>query len=270
MGKKVNEATNNKPTEEQKEVTAVMPTPSVTAIDLKEQKKDYNRLVGLIKREYGKVETSSLNIAFALHQIYNEELFRLDGFKNISECGEEHFNLGKTTVNGFINVVERFGKVDENGNIIYGKEQGIIEQFEKFTWSKLCLLTSVPDEYLGEFDSSMTAKEIRKKKEEIAKQISANENPELIEAEAEKTEAGMPEHDEAEAEETAEAENNGKEEMARRCIVPLYSCTTMEEFKALLENKELLLAMGLHVDKLNKDIAKDKVPHIEVMFTYID
>ena len=57
--------------------------PMVEPINLKEQKKEYNRLVGLIKREYGKVENSSLNIAFALHQIYSQELYLHDGFKNI-------------------------------------------------------------------------------------------------------------------------------------------------------------------------------------------
>lgn len=265
MGKKVIEDTTNI---QQEEETTVMPAP-VAVIDLKEQKKDYNRLVGLIKREYGKVETSSLSIAFALHQIYTEELYRIDGFKNISECGEEHFNLGKTTVNSFINVIERFGKVDANGNIIHGKEQGIVEDFEKFTWSKLCLLTSVPDEYLEQFDSSMTAKQIREKKAEIAKLINDNEEPKLIEdVDKTKDSKESEETDANSSEDSDETEN--ADEIAKRCVVPLYSCTTMEELKALLGNAELLTAMGKHIDKLNKDIAKGKLPHIEVMFTYLD
>ena len=240
----------------------------VTPIDLKEQKKEYNRLIGLIKKEYKKVETSSLGIAFALHQIYKEELFRIEGFKNISECGEEHFNLGKTSVNAFINVIERFAKVDENGNTIYGNEQGICEQFEKFTWSKLCLLTSVPEEYLDQFDSTMTAKQIRDKKGEIAKLISNNDEPKLIEdAEAPKT-TDIVEQTEAEADTEVEADD--REEMAKKCLLPLFSCSTMAEFKALLENKELLLAIEMQIDKLEKGITKDKVPHIEIMFTYID
>ena len=252
------------------EVKAEVMNSPVTAIDLKEQKKEYNRLVGLIKKEYKKVENSSLGIAFALHQIYTEEMYRIDGFKNISECGEELFSLGKTTVNGFINVVERFAKVDENGNFIYGAERGIIEQFEKFSWSKLCLLTSVPDEYLDQFDSSMTAKQIRDKKAEIAKLISDNADSKLIEDAEPSKDTDIIEQTKADAENSAEDNTDDKEEMARRCIVPLYSCTTMEEFKALLENKELLVAMGIQVDKLGQGIAKDKVPHIEVMFTYID
>lgn len=266
MGKKAEENTTNTPQEEN---NVAMPAP-VAVIDLKEQKKDYNRLVGLIKREYGKVETSSLNIAFALHQIYTEELFRIDGFKNISECGEEHFNLGKTTVNSFINVIERFGKTDADGKIIHGKEQGIVEDFEKFTWSKLCLLTSVPDEYLTEFDSSMTAKQIREKKAEIVKLINNSEEPKLIEDAENNTDvekrasAGNDEADES-ATDDADAE-----EALKRCIIPLYSCTSMEELRALLGNDELLSAMAKHIDKLNKGIAEEKLPHIEVMFTYLD
>lgn len=271
MGKKTNENVVSSETKN----TEIISTPSVTAIDLKEQKKDYNRLVGLIKREYVKVEKSSLTIAFALHHIYVDELFRIDGFKNISECGEEHFNLGKTTVNAFINVIERFAKVDENGHIIHGDGQGIKEDFEKFSWSKLCLLTSVPDEYLGEFYSSMTAKEIREKKAEIAKLISCNDESNIIEANEDVVSNGKSGHDKIGADESgadasADDEEPNAEEMARRCLVPLYSCTTMEEFENLFDNKELLFAMGLHVDKLCRDIAKDKIPHIEVMFTYID
>lgn len=266
MGKKLDE---NKTINAQ-EKNEIMPTPSVTAIDLKEQKKNYNSLIGLIKREYAKVEKSSLSIAFALHHIYKEELFRIDGFNNISECGEEHFNLGKTTVNSFINVVEKFGKKDDKGNVLYNEQQGIREDMEKFSWSKLCLLTSVPDIFLHEFDSSMTAKEIREKKAEIAKLISADENGDVIDTPEDEPTTDKSEHDSSEASDTEEQEQENEEEMAKRCIVPLYSCTTMEEFKKLLENEELLLAMGMHVDKLSKDIAKDKVPHIEVMFTYID
>ena len=59
------------------EVKAEVMNPPVTAIDLKERKKEYNRLVGLIKKEYKKVENSSLGIAFALHQIYTEEMYRI-------------------------------------------------------------------------------------------------------------------------------------------------------------------------------------------------
>ena len=268
MAKKENIETNV--TVNGEEAKAEIMNAPVEAIDLKEQKKEYNRLIGLIKKEYKKVENSSLGIAFALHQIYYKEMYRIDGFKNISECGEELFNLGKTTVNGFINVVEKFGKTDEAGTILYGSEQGIMEQFEKFSWSKLCLLVSVPTEYLDQFDSSMTAKQIRDKKAEIAKLISGNSESQLIEdAEADKEYSGITEQTEAEADENAEAETDDKEEMSRRYL-PICSCTTMAEFKALLENKELLVAMGIQVDKLGQGIAKDKVPHIEVVFTYID
>ena len=266
MAKKENIETNA--TVNGEEAKAEIMNVPVEAIDLKEQKKEYNRLIGLIKKEYKKVENSSLGIAFALHQIYYKEMYRIDGFKNISECGEELFNLGKTTVNGFINVVEKFGKTDKAGNILYGSEQGIMEQFEKFSWSKLCLLVSVPTEYLDQFDSSMTAKQIRDKKAEIAKLISDNSESPLIEdTEAGKENTDIIEQTEAEAHEEADVAD--KEEMSRRYL-PICSCTTMAEFKALLENKELLLAIEMQVDRLSKDIAKDKVPHIEVVFTYID
>lgn len=253
--------TTTAPTTEEKEL------PMVEPINLKEQKKEYNRLVGLIKREYGKVENSSLNIAFALHQIYSQELYLHDGFKNISECGEEHFNLGKTTVNAFINVIEKFGKRDENGNILYGKEQTIIEEFEKFTWSKLCLLTSVPNEYLELFDSSMTAKQIREKKQEIAKLITSNEETKVIEEEEEAgTEEVLPtdsneESEEAEADEATDNSN-------RRGVIPLHSCCSIEELKEVCTDEALMFAMKLQFEKLCKEIGTDKIPHIEIMFTF--
>lgn len=252
--------TTTAPTTEEKEL------PMVEPINLKEQKKEYNRLVGLIKREYGKVENSSLNIAFALHQIYSQELYLHDGFKNISECGEEHFNLGKTTVNAFINVIEKFGKRDENGCILYGKDQTIIEEFEKFTWSKLCLLTSVPNEYLELFDSSMTAKQIREKKQEIAKLITSNEETKVIEEAEVGTEEVLPtesneESEEVEADETADNSN-------RRGIIPLRSCCSIEELKDVCADEALMFAMKLQFEKLCKEIGTDKIPHIEIMFTF--
>lgn len=246
---------------EEKELLMVEP------INLKEQKKEYNRLVGLIKKEYGKVENSSLNIAFALHQIYSQELYLHDGFKNISECGEEHFNLGKTTVNSFINVIEKFGKRDENGNILYGKEQSITEEFEKFTWSKLCLLTSVPCEYLGLFDNSMTAKQIREKKQEIAKLITSNEEPKVIdEAETEPSETVKSETTETE---TVESDSeNESDETNRKGIIPMRSCCSVEELKEVCADETLMFAMKLQFEKLSKEFGADKLPHIEIVFTF--
>lgn len=243
--------------------------PMVEPINLKEQKKDYNRLIGLVKREYSKVEISSLNIAFALHQIYSQELYLHDGFKNISECGEEHFNLSKTTVNAFINVIEKFAKRDEKGNVLYGKEQAIIEEYEKFTWSKLCLLTSVPAEYLDEFYSSMTAKQIREKKAEISKRITANEESKIIEdAEAEENASTAVD---AEESENADAEENGEiESGTRRGIIPMRSCCSVNELKEICSDDAYMFAMNLQFEKFCKEYGTDKFPHIEIMFTFAE
>lgn len=241
--------------------------PMVEPINLKEQKKDYNRLIGLVKREYAKVEISSLNIAFALHQIYSQELYMHDGFKNISECGEEHFNLSKTTVNAFINVIEKFAKRDDKGNVLYGKEQGIIEPMENFTWSKLCLLTSVPTEYLGEFYSAMTAKQIREKKAEISKLITSNDESKIIEdAEVNKEPSAVSEEAvETESKETAEVETG-----ARRGIIPIRSCCSVEELKAVCTDDAYLFAMKLQFENFCKEYGIEKLPHIEIMFTFAD
>lgn len=242
--------------------------PMVEPVNLKEQKKEYNRLVGLIKKEYGKVENSSLNIAFALHQIYSQELYLHDGFKNISECGEEHFNLGKTTVNAFINVIEKFGKRGEDGNLLYGKEQSIMEEYEKFTWSKLCLLTSVPNEYLELFDSSMTAKQIREKKQEIAKLITTNEESKVIEEAETETTIEEPATEESEATETDEAEAD--DTTNRRGIIPMRSCCSVEELKDFCLDEANMFAMKMQFDKFCKEYGTDKLPHIEIMFTFND
>lgn len=268
MAKK--ESIETKATVNGEEVKAeVMNAPTVTPIDLKSQKKEFNRLCGVIKKEYGKVESSSLNIAFALHQIYKEELFRISGFNTIVEFSEENFNIAKTSTHGFISVIDKFAKKDSDGNIIYTEERGIIEQFEKFSWSKLTLLTSVPTEYLEEFDSTMTAKQIREKKVEIAKLISDNSEPKLIEDAEATTNDDITEQTDADMEESTDADTSDKEEISRKYL-PICSCKTMDEFKALLENKELLLAIEMQIDRLCKDISEDKVPHIEVVFTYMN
>lgn len=143
-------------------------------------KKEYNRLVGSISKEYGKVEASSLKIAFALYEIYHGEMYEIDGYKNIYDFGMERFNLSRGTTNNFINIIKKFGLRGEDGEVICGKESGLFEEYEKFTFSKLCLLVSVPDEYLPEFYSTMTAREIREKKEEISKRLKCENEHNLI------------------------------------------------------------------------------------------
>lgn len=234
---------------------------------LTEQKKEYNRLVGLVKKEYGKVETSSLNIAFALHQIYAQELYLIDGFKNISECGEEQFNLGKTTVNSFINVVDRFGKIDDDGNIIYGKDQGIIDKFEKFTWSKLCLLTSVPDQYLDQFYSSMTAKQIREKKADIVKLINKSDESKLIDdsdaAISIPSQSDLTVHDDF-------INSEIRDDLINKHSISLYSFTSIEELRPLLLDNDLISSIENRVDRLNNDTDNRRLFHIEVVLSYSD
>ena len=223
-------------------------------VDKKEiatMKKDYNKLVGLITKEYAKVESSSLNIAFALHEIHKCKYYEIDGFKNIYEFGEDRFNLARGTVNGFINVIEKFSFVDEEGN------KRLKEEFAGFTFSKLCMLVSVPTEYLSEFYSTMTAKEIRDKKSEIAKRIESKEEDTIPFAEGEDISEALNEQD--------EADDNFK-----RCYLNIISFSSFAEMVEAFRNDDFVNSYMKNFKAVAKEIPSGITPSISIGFSYIN
>lgn len=231
------------------------------------QKKQYNSLVGVIIKEYDKVETSSLRIAFALHEIYQNGFYELDGFKNIYEFGADRFNLARGTVNNFINIVEKFALRDAEGTILTGKESGLVPEMEKFSFSKLCLLVSVPSEYWIEFYSAMTAKEIREKKAEIAKRIEAEEDDGLLEAEESDTTDAMNPPETAADEESEEADGDTTDGR-KHCFLHILSCTDLSEMAKKLSDSSVLEMLCNQLEAFKKELPSGTVTKVSIGLSY--
>ena len=243
-----------------------------TTTDIKQataaQKKQYNSLVGAIMKEYDKVEASSLKIAFALHEIYQNGFYEYDGFKNIYEFGADRFNLAKGTVNNFINIVEKFALRDANGEIVTGKESGLIPEMEKFSFSKLCLLVSVPSEYWTEFYSAMTAKEIREKKAEIAKRIEAEENGGLLEAEEESADADVMNPPETDADAETEQAEDAAEDERKHCFLGVMSCTDFSEMATKLSDTAFVKMLSEQLEAFKQKLPSGTVTKVTIGLTY--
>lgn len=256
-----------------KEKKEVATANSATALkkETEVQKKEYNKLVGALMREYGKVETSSLKIAFMLHEIYNRKLYEYDEYKNIYEFGEDRFNLSRGTVNNFINIVEKFGKRTPDGEIITGADAGLIEDFEKFTFSKLCLIVSVPSEYWSEFYSAMTVKQIREKKAEIAKLIETEANNGLLET-GEYTDIdgamNAPETDTDDADAVETADSDTETDANKHCFVHILSCSSLADMAEKLTDKNIISMLCTQLDKFTQELPEGTITKVSIGLTY--
>lgn len=117
-----------------------------------------------IKAELVKIDSCFEKIAFNLYWFYETKGFEQLGYKSIAEFTAKEYGLAKATTYNFINVVDRFGERDENGNIT-GK---IREEYKDFKSSKLVALLGVPTgEQLADFSPDMSVREINKKIKEL-------------------------------------------------------------------------------------------------------
>lgn len=125
----------------------------------------YKKDVKLIEREFGKVESSFLNIGFSLHRIYKSEGFKIDGYKTIYEFAKDKFNLARGTTNNFINVVETFGKQ------VDGKFMDELEdKYKGFKPSQLIALLGYINRGGSELDcftSDMSVRDVKSKIKEL-------------------------------------------------------------------------------------------------------
>lgn len=94
-----------------KKAPAVMNPPAVEFS--KEQKDDYSRLDGIIYDRMRDMQKSSFDIAFAVHGIYQNNYYKIDGYKNIYEYSRERYGIARGTTNNFINIVDRFADLDK-------------------------------------------------------------------------------------------------------------------------------------------------------------
>lgn len=137
-----------------------------------------------IRNELKKVEGAFNKIAFNLYWIYKNEGFKPLGYKNVYDFAKVEFGIAKGTCNGFINVVEKFGKR------IDGKvTEEIDDNFKDFKSSQLLLMTNLSDVDLQSLSADMSVRDMKKKiKEMTGKEEKGTEQaettPEPVDVEA--------------------------------------------------------------------------------------
>lgn len=151
-----------------KQSTAEQPTADTTAVTVGNTEmevysadfvKQATKRKNQIKIEYGKIESSSLKIAFSLHWLYDKKGFKPLGYDTIYDLAKEEFNIARGTCNGFINLIERFAKRDEFGHCT----EELLEQFEPYSPSKLLVMMNLTDEEIKQIPPDMSVREIKKK-----------------------------------------------------------------------------------------------------------
>lgn len=128
---------------------------------LAEDRRLYKRFKGQIDKAYAKMETSYLETAFALHAIYKHKLYTLDNFKNIYDFAKENYNIARGTCNNFINICEKFGIANENGNIME-----LSDKYKGYGISQLVVMLAFPEELLDKCSSDRSVRDLKKMRQD--------------------------------------------------------------------------------------------------------
>lgn len=167
-----------KETEKKKEVTAKSITKQLKEVQEKNAKSQVandKRLFARYKKQietaYGKMETCYLDTAVAIHSIYQQQLYKLDNYKNIYDFAKENYDISRGTCSKFINICERFGAINENGNVI-----GLQERFKAFGVSQLGVMLPMPDCLLEQCDNKMSVRSLKQLAEDYKESLNTHQN----------------------------------------------------------------------------------------------
>ncbi len=136
-----------------------------------ENKRLYKRFKCQIDKAYQNMENSYLQTAFALHAIYKNKLYRLDNFKNIYDFAKENYSIARGTCNNFINICEKFGVLNENGNIME-----LSPAYAGYSVSQLAVMLAFPQELLDKCDKSQSVRELKRMRSEYENGLQAQTN----------------------------------------------------------------------------------------------
>lgn len=143
---------------------------------LANDKRLYKRFKCQIDKAYQSMENSYLQTAFALHAIYKHKLYQLDNFKNIYDFAKETYSIARGTCNNFINICEKFGVPNENGNIME-----LSPTYAQYSVSQLAVMLAFPQELLTKCDKSMSVRELKRMRVEYESGLQAPTDTQAIE-----------------------------------------------------------------------------------------
>ena len=113
-----------------------------------------------------------LKVGYLLWEVNKYKWYELAGYESIIEYSNNELSLRKSQTYNFINVIERFGLV-ENGSKKYMK---LKEGFEDYNFSQLCEMLPIDDDKIKLINPDMSCKTIR----ELKKTLEENERIEII------------------------------------------------------------------------------------------
>ena len=113
-----------------------------------------------------------LKVGYLLWEVNKYKWYELAGYESIIEYSNNELSLRKSQTYNFINVIERFGLV-ENGSKKYMK---LKEGFEDYNFSQLCEMLPIDDDKIKLINPDMSCKAIR----ELKKTLEENERIEII------------------------------------------------------------------------------------------
>ena len=142
---------------------------------LANDKRLYKRFKCQIDKAYQSMENSYLQTAFALHAIYKHKLYQLDNFKNIYDFAKETYSIAQGTCNNFINICEKFGVPNENGNIME-----LSPTYTQYSVSQLAVMLAFPQELLTKCDKSMSVRELKRMRVEYESGLQAPTDTQAI------------------------------------------------------------------------------------------
>ena len=157
---------------------------------LAEDKRLYKRFKCQIDKAYQSMENSYLQTAFALHAIYKNKLYQLDNFKNIYDFAKENYSIARGTCNNFINICEKFGVLNENGNIME-----LSPTYMQYSVSQLAVMLAFPRELLDKCDKSKSVRELKRMRIEYENGLQTTSDAKVIETTAKESFADSVESD---------------------------------------------------------------------------
>lgn len=144
-------------TKEMKDKTTEITTELENADLVTFGKRDTNRYNSLLKRideGFTKASDAYVTIACALWQIYHNEYYRIDKYKNIAELAEAKYEIKKSTTHNYIKVIEKFGEITD------GKATCLKEEYKGFKCSQLIAMLTFTPEQLEMVKPEMSVRDI--------------------------------------------------------------------------------------------------------------
>lgn len=131
-------------------------TPATPAIS-EDDKKRYAECVESFRIAWDATQRSMLNAAFALYEINTNGLYRVDGYKNMTNFGMAMFGISKSTTYGLIGIVDRFGAKIEAGKPV----TEIADKYKDYSQSQLGVMVGHTDDELESITPDMSVRDIK-------------------------------------------------------------------------------------------------------------